>query len=279
MATFSSCSTSSSLLQLKPSPSRNSAPGASFASIIKPSSSLNGSMRRYGHQQKFQGTRRKASSTLVAPPAEETKECSLPKWSEFELGKSPVYWRTGNGLPPASGETLTLFYNPAATNLVPNEEYGIAFNGGFNQPITCGGEPRVMTRKNRGIADAPYFTIKICVPRHAVNLIFSFTNGKEWDGPYKLQFQVLKMWRNQPISFFNEGLAQELSAEGACDKAIFPDSNAILSCSIDNLYIKGGESCKLNLVTGCMDRNSPLFDPLATVDDGSCPLDSDSDEE
>lgn len=37
----------------------------------------------------------------------------------------------------------------------------------------------------------------------AVNLIFSFTNGDEWDGPYKLQFQVPKMWRNKPIGFFN----------------------------------------------------------------------------
>lgn len=50
--------------------------------------------------------------------------------------------------------------------------------GGFNQPIMCGGEPRVMTRKNRGIADAPYYTIKIRVPKHgtlfffAKNLIF-----------------------------------------------------------------------------------------------------------
>jgi len=38
----------------------------------------------------------------------------------------------------------------------------------------------------------------------ALNLIFSFTNGKEWDGPYRLQFQVPKAWQNKPISFFNE---------------------------------------------------------------------------
>lgn len=39
-----------------------------------------------------------------------------------------------------------------------------------------------------------------------------------------------------------------------------------------------GNRCKLNLVAGCMDPSSPLFDPLANVDDGSCPLDSDSEE-
>ena len=38
----------------------------------------------------------------------------------------------------------------------------------------------------------------------AVNLIFSFTNGVDWDGPYRLQFQVPKRWQNKPIEFFNE---------------------------------------------------------------------------
>lgn len=37
----------------------------------------------------------------------------------------------------------------------------------------------------------------------AVNLIFSFTNGSEWDGPYRLQFQVPKAWRNRELDFFN----------------------------------------------------------------------------
>lgn len=87
---------------------------------------------------------------------------------------------------------------------MPNEEFGIAFNGGFNQPIMCGGEPRVMRIKERGEADLPIYTIKIHSPKHAVSLIFSFTNGLEWDGPYKLQFQVLKKWRNKPMIFFNE---------------------------------------------------------------------------
>lgn len=38
----------------------------------------------------------------------------------------------------------------------------------------------------------------------ALNLIFSFTNGGDWDGPYRLQFQVPKALKNKPIEFFNE---------------------------------------------------------------------------
>lgn len=220
------------------------------------------------------------ASTIAVPAVEEVKECFLPSWAEFELGRAPVFWKTVNGLPPTSGEALTLFYNPSARNLTPNEEFGIAFNGGFNQPIMCGGEPRMMTSKERGGADLPIYSIKIQAPRHAVSLIFSFTNGVKWDGPYRLQFQVLRKWMNKPLSFFNEGLAEELGKEGACEGAIFPDSHVIIdSCEINNLYIEGGDRCRLDLTPGCMDPNSPFFDPLANVDDGSCPLDSDSEEE
>lgn len=219
------------------------------------------------------------ANTMAAPPVEETKEYTLPTWTEFELGRSPIYWRTMNGLPPTSGEDLTLFYNPAASKLVPNDDYGIAFNGGFNQPIMCGGEPRVMRRKERGEADLPIYSIKIRAPKYAVSLIFSFTNGVDWDGPYKLQFRVKNAWRNKLMSFFDEGLAKELSPEGACAEAIFPDSYVIIeSCEIENLYQEGGDRCKLDLVPGCMDPNSPNYDPFANVDDGSCPLESDSEE-
>lgn len=68
----------------------------------------------------------------------------------------------------------------------------------------CSGEPGAMLKKTRGKADPPLYTIQICIPKHALNLIFSFTNGKEWDGPYRLQFQVPKAWQNKSISFFNE---------------------------------------------------------------------------
>jgi len=96
----------------------------------------------------------------------------------------------------------------------------------------CGGEPRAMLRKYRGKADAPIYSIQICIPKHgnlvllflnifcsqndsvfflltslfcaALNLIFSFTNGVDWDGPYRLQFQVPKALQNKPIDFFNK---------------------------------------------------------------------------
>ncbi|KAG7014142.1 hypothetical protein SDJN02_24315, partial [Cucurbita argyrosperma subsp. argyrosperma] len=173
-----------------------------------------------------------------------------------------------------------LFYNPAATKLVPNDDFGIAFNGGFNQPIMCGGEPRAMLRKDRGKADGPIYTIQICVPKHAINLIFSFTNGVDWDGPYRLQFQVPKPWQNKPIDFFNQGLAEELSKEGACDRAIFPDTNIVITrCAmIGNLNVEGGDRCELDLVLGCTDPSSHLFNPYANVDDGSCPIDTDTED-
>lgn len=183
-----------------------------------------------------------------------------------------MFWKTVNGLPPMSGEILKIFYNPGANKLIPNDEFGIAFNGGFNQPIMCSGEQRSMSRRDRGKADPPLFSIKICIPQHAVNIIFSFTNGTDWDGPYKIQFQPIKKWKNKPLSFFNEGLKEELSKEGACEKAIFPDSyNVIARCAmIGNLTAEGGDRCQLDLVEGCTDPNSVDFNPLATVDDGSC---------
>ena len=153
------------------------------------------------------------------------------------------------------------------------------YAGGFNQPIMCGGEPRQMTLQERGKACPPIYTIRIRVPQHAMTLVFSFTNGSEWDGAYTLKFKVPKPWLNKPLSFFNEGLADELNMEGACDRAIFPDENIVItSCDIGGFYEEGGDRCKLDIVTGCMDRTSHMFDPLATIDDGSCPLDSDSEE-
>ncbi|CAI0462225.1 unnamed protein product [Linum tenue] len=223
-----------------------------------------------------------ASATTIATPVDqEVKEYALPTWALFEMGRAPVFWKTMNGLPPSSGEMLKLFYNPAAKKLTPNEEFGIAFNGGFNQPIMCGGEPRAMLEKVRGKADAPLYSIQICIPKHAVNLIFSFTNGVEWDGPYRLQFQVPKGWRNKQIEFFNEGLQQELSQEGACDRAIFPDTEVVATrCAmIGNLSIEGGDRCNLDLVEGCMDPGSYLYNPLANVDDGTCPIDLDAEDQ
>jgi len=52
----------------------------------------------------------------------------------------------------------------------------------------------------------------------------------------------------------------------------------ITSCEIGSFYEEGGDRCKLDIVSGCMDPTSHMFDPLAVVDDGTCPLDSDSEE-
>ncbi|KAK4786152.1 hypothetical protein SAY86_002841 [Trapa natans] len=256
---------------------------APFGSNTLASNFMGASLRRslVKKAKAVRNFQRARAAAVTARPMEEIKEYELPSWAKFELGMAAVYWKTMNGLPPTSGEKLKLFYNPAATKLNPNEEFGIGFNGGFNQPIMCGGEPRAMLRKDRGKADSPIYTIQICVPKHALNLIFSFTNGVDWDGPYRLQFQVPKPWRNMPIEFFNEGLTAELSKEGACDRAIFPDTNIVIArCAmIGNLSIEGGDRCELNLVPGCMDPSSHLYDPLANVDDGSCPPYSDSESE
>lgn len=260
--------------------SRKEAPSSSNTLV---SSFLGSSVKRNLEKCKVVkvDTKVRAAATVSTAPNEEIKEYALPSWAMFELGRSPVYWKTMNGLPPASGEKVKLFYNPAAAKLVPNEEFGVGFNGGFNQPIMCGGEPRAMLRKDRGKADSPIYTIQICVPKHALNLIFSFTNGVEWDGPYRLQFQVPKAWRNKPMDFFNEGLVQELSNEGACEKAIFPDTSIVITrCTmIGNLSVEGGDRCNLDLVPGCMDPTSDLYNPLANVDDGTCLVYSDSEGE
>ncbi|KAL1340418.1 hypothetical protein AAHE18_09G012500 [Arachis hypogaea] len=52
----------------------------------------------------------------------------------------------------------------------------------------------------------------------------------EWTGMvHRLQFQVPKGFQNKPIEFFNEGLAEELSKDGACEKAIFPDTSVVMT--------------------------------------------------
>lgn len=101
-----------------------------------------------------------------------------------------------------------------------------------------------------------------------------------------------------------QGLANELSKDGACDRAIFPDADIIVTrCAmIGNLTLEGvslnyelfklksfqnlsanvfhivvlkGDRCNLDFVVGCTDPNSHLYNPLANVDDGTCPIDSD----
>jgi len=202
------------------------------------------------------------------------KQYTLPTWAEFEMGHYPVYWETATGEAPMSGERLTIIFNSASSKLVPSPEYGIAFNGGFNQPIMCGGEPRVMTKKERGSQCVPFFYIKINVPKHATSLEFSFTDGVNWDGPYKLFMEIPEKLKGLPQSYFNAELAKELAHEGACDSAIYPEAVFVQDrCAFPaGLIQQGGDRCELDIVPGCTDRESPFFDPLANVDDGSCPF-------
>ncbi|XP_030968403.1 uncharacterized protein LOC115988907 isoform X1 [Quercus lobata] len=90
----------------------------------------------------------RAAAAVTTSPVEETKEFTLPSRAMFELGKAPVYWKTMNGLPPSSGEKLRLFYNPTANNLVPNEEFRIAFNGSIH------GLPTILLLRHCGIRSA-----------------------------------------------------------------------------------------------------------------------------
>lgn len=211
------------------------------------------------------------------------------------------FWRS----PFWQGQLLTIYFNSSASSLTPNSEYGIGFNGilrslhssfgstpflwhsdpqwhsdavemlikldvgagGFNQPIMCGGEPRIMAKKERGSLCTPIYSIKINVPLHgkpwevwfltlirnwmcflnlfwilifwgvprllriayscisatstfpgpdwhctfnrlsALTLEFSFTDGKDWDGPYKLVMDVPQKLKGLPQSYFDEVIA------------------------------------------------------------------------
>ncbi|XP_024361524.1 protein POST-ILLUMINATION CHLOROPHYLL FLUORESCENCE INCREASE, chloroplastic [Physcomitrium patens] len=210
----------------------------------------------------------------IATVGKDVKQYSLPSWANFEMGYYPVYWETATGLPPTSGQLLTIIFNAAASNLVPNENFGIAFNGSFNQPIMCGGEPRVMAKKERGSLCEPLYSIKINVPLHATSLEFSFTDGSNWDGPYNLIMDLPDKLKGLPQSYFNERLGKDLAKEGACDSAIYPEVVFTQDrCAFPaGMIQEGGDRCDLDIVPGCTDPESPYFDPLANVDDGSCPL-------
>lgn len=220
-------------------------------------------------------TRRVATSAVATVPTPtSTIDYTLPSWTEFECGLKPVFWDTADGLAPASGKTVTVYFNPSATDLIPNPEYGVGFNGGFNSPFMCAGEPRVMSRKERGPSCHPFFTIRINMPMHAKYLEFSFTDGDLWNGPYILDLTTPISFEGKPDAFFNEGLKTELELDGACDGAIYPDAAYVPTrCILPyGTSFSTGQSCELDLVPGCTDPESPSFDPLATHDDGSCPM-------
>lgn len=167
------------------------------------------------------------------------------------------------------GETFTIYFNPKVNGIL-NAESSIAFNGGFNGPFMCGGVPRLMSKRDRGPACDPLYSIRLNVPKHAVWLEFSFTDGTSWDEGYKLRFLVPESFRGQNLDFFNKELRREMSEEDACYQAIFPDPVP----EPDSHFLGGsmsiGMSCDLDVVSGCTDPDSPNYDPLATIDDATC---------
>lgn len=207
-----------------------------------------------------------AAATVAAPKSEYAK----PDWTTFEFGTSPVTWEPAV---PKAGEVFTIWYNCDLTNLDDKKQDIIAFNGGFNGPFMCGGAPRGMAAKPRGIASSPLYSIRINVPIYAKFLEFGFTDGENWDEGYKVQVKQLPENEGRDMKFFNDGLAKEMGYEGACEAAIFPDP----APSMDRCMMPGGvgligQSCDLDVVPGCTDPEAPNYDPMATVDDATCEL-------
>lgn len=132
----------------------------------------------------------------------------------------------------------------------------------------------MMSKKERGSLCSVLYSIKINVPVHATSLEFSFTDGVNWDGPYKLMMELPQKLQGLPQSYYNEGLAKELEKVGACEDAIYPEAVFIQDrCTFPaGMIQEGGDRCDLDIVPGCTDPESPYFDPLANVDDGSCPF-------
>lgn len=199
--------------------------------------------------------------------ASSEKQYTNPNWGLFEIGMSPVYWEPAN---PKAGELMTIWFNPEFTALKSGQY--VAFNGGFNGPFMCGGAPRSMAEKSRGDGK-PLYSVRIQVPRHAVFLEFGFTDGTNWDEGYTCPFESPKELAGKDFDFYNNGLSAEMSVDGACDAAIFPDPehNSLL-CMLPSGGGMSGQTCELNIVVGCTDPAAANYNPDATHDAGTCEL-------
>mmetsp|Transcript_24491 Transcript_24491/g.77423 ORF Transcript_24491/g.77423 Transcript_24491/m.77423 type:complete len:236 (-) Transcript_24491:633-1340(-) len=198
----------------------------------------------------------------------EATEYKSPTWSVFEMDGAPVYLDTV----PTAGETMTIFFNPSKNGIISD---GCRFNGGFNGPFMCGGEPRAMAKVDRGVADSPFYSIRINVPKHAMFLEFSFTDGQMWDEGYKIMVKPAKGLEGKDKAFMDIGLAAELAEDGACEASIFPDPAPEADTVDIGASIEVGATCTLDLETGCTDPSSPNYNPLATVENGECEVDFD----
>eukprot|EP00899_Mesostigma_viride_P019259 jgi/Mesvir1/27334/Mv07151-RA.1 len=201
-----------------------------------------------------------------------TSKYKNPTWSSFEMGDSPVFWESVDGRRPTAGSQAIVYYH--ATALDPGPYKAIFFNGGFNGPIMCSKDPVRMAVKERGSSCNDIYSIRINIPKHALWLDFSFTDGDSWDGRYRLEFEPYTEFKGRDRDFFIRGLREELSKEGACEEAIFPDIVLTADrCAMPSMtWAEAGKSCKLDIISGCMNPESPNYNPLAVVDDGSCDL-------
>lgn len=209
------------------------------------------------------------SVSAVTAPAFGTKaDYKCPNWSAFEFGSSPVLWEPAT---PKAGEIMTVWFNPDLTDI--EDKGNIAFNGGFNGPFMCGGAPRPMASKSRGSAASPLYSVRIKVPKAASFLEFGFTDGQNWDEGYKVIVQPLKENKGRDVDWMSRMLTIELDVTGACDEAFFPDPAPVpLSCNMPGGMGLVGQSCELDVVAGCTDPDAPNYDPMATIDSGSCDL-------
>jgi len=208
-----------------------------------------------------------AGSVMEAIKVANQKQYSRPAWNIFEMGMSPVYWEPAT---PKAGELMTIWFNPEFTALKDGDY--VAFNGGFNGPFMCGGSPRGMATKARG-EGAPLYSVRIQVPRYAVFLEFGFTDGKNWDEGYTCAIESPKSLAGKDMDFYNNGLSGEMSADGACEAAIFPDpAPDALICMMPGGGGLTGQTCELNIIKGCTDPNAANYNPLATHDDNTCDI-------
>lgn len=208
------------------------------------------------------------TAMAVSTAFPETDVTPNSSWADFDMGVSAVHWDTE----PESGKIITIYYNPTASSKL-NTGVPIAFNGGFNGPFMCGGEPRTMTKRERGPKDDLIFSVRLNVPRNACWLEFSFTDGTNWDEGYKMNFKLPKDIQGLDKSTLDSRLAEEMSPDGACLAAIYadPPPPEADSCIIGG-SMEAAASCDLDLVVGCTDPAAPNYNPLATVDDKSCEL-------
>lgn len=72
------------------------------------------------------------------------------------------------------------------------------------------------------------------------------------------------------MSFFKEGISEEMGLEGACEASIFPDEvPEAVFCKMPMGIGLAGQSCALDIVEGCTSPEAANYDPMANMSDES----------